>query len=169
MVYGGSILDTMAQGRVALNCECTCVVSSVTWVPTRWLAPYARGLSLQGSTPYLPRPLPRNSLQLLNNHKTLFPSQKQRDTTRTALFFKAKTRLGGFVFHIDVHCKDVECTRVFGGCCERATGDPSGGRGEAGAGTGAEFVQVVFVWCGGRRGREKKKGDEGAAGLRTAM
>ena len=74
------------------------------------------------------------------------------------------------MFHIDVHCKDVECTRVFGGCCERATGDPSGGRGEAG--TGAEFVQVVFVRCednGGRRGREKKKGDEGAAGLRTAM
>ena len=98
MVYGGSILDTMAQGRVALNCECTCVVSSVTREPTRCLAPYPRGSSLQGSTPYLPRPLPRNSLQLLNNHKTLFPL-KNNETQREQLFFsKQKQGLVGLCF-----------------------------------------------------------------------
>ena len=166
-MYGGSTADTMAQGRVTLTCECTCVVSSVTWVPTRWLAPYARGSSLQGSTPYLPRPLPRNSLQLLNNHKTLFPL-KNNETQREQLFFsKQKQGLVGLCFTLTFI---VRMWNVHESSAAAANEQQETHR-EGEARRGRERGRSLYRWflCGGRRGREKKKGDEGAAGLRTAM
>ena len=77
------------------------------------------------------------------------------------------------MFHIDVRCrKFLKVWNVHESSAAAANEQQETHRerqgGSAGAGTGAEFVQVVFVVCEdneGRRGRGKKKGDEGAASL----